>query len=452
MVKFCWFHGVFVGQVFSVVSCKMSKVADQIKMSFENAKDQEGDHEGSFHDEDYKLNFAGYVNPNAKLESEMQKTSTPASGKEQNPLNFPNVKTTLPKMQFPPPPVIPSDMRKGESVGGAKFKTFNDFPPQRDYSAYKASPEGNVTQYYEVTHAQIPRIPQFSGDEPPQKGDVTYREWKYEVQCLINDPEIKETTIIQSIRRSLRGTAKTMLIPLGEKATVIEILDKLNILFGEVSNNGMIMQEFFNTFQFEGECATSFGCRLESMLQNAIDNGYLSKSSKNDLLRHKFWTSLSSERLKSQTRHKYDTLKNYDHLLLEIRKVEKEMAINKTPAEKVSTDFKNSRLHQHGIAVEDEVEEKINKRIENLQTELEGKIDDKFNQILQKLDASKTDTRQSYSRGSSNRGNGNSGRGEYARRNFQNNNSYRGNQYRRPFNPRGRGMNRSSVQNQDPNY
>lgn len=39
-----------------------------------------------------------------------------------------------------------------------------------------------------------------------------------------------------------RGTAKTMLIPLGEKATVIEILDKLNILFGEVSNNGMIMQ------------------------------------------------------------------------------------------------------------------------------------------------------------------------------------------------------------------
>ena len=46
---------------------------------------------------------------------------------------------------------------------------------------------------------------------------------------------------------------------------------------------------------FPGECATSFGCRLESMLQNAIESGYLNKSSKNDLLRHKFWTSLSSE-------------------------------------------------------------------------------------------------------------------------------------------------------------
>lgn len=54
----------------SVVSCKMSKVAYQIKMSFEKAKDQEGDHKGSFHDEDDKLNFAD-VNVNAKLESEL---------------------------------------------------------------------------------------------------------------------------------------------------------------------------------------------------------------------------------------------------------------------------------------------------------------------------------------------------------------------------------------------
>lgn len=43
----------------------------------------------------------------------------------------------------------------------------------------------------------------------------------------MNDPEIKDTTIIQSIRRSLRGTAKTMLIPVGVRAS----------LFGKVFNN-----------------------------------------------------------------------------------------------------------------------------------------------------------------------------------------------------------------------
>jgi adenine specific DNA methylase Mod len=68
-----------------------------------------------------------------------------------------------------------------------------------------------------------------------------------------------------------------MLIPLGEKASVKDILDKLDILFSEVFDNGMIMQEFFNAFQKSDENATTLSCRLESMLQNAIDNGYLDR-------------------------------------------------------------------------------------------------------------------------------------------------------------------------------
>lgn len=49
-----------------------------------------------------------------------------------------------------------------------------------------------------------------------------------------------------------------------------------------------------------------------------------------------------------------------------------------------NTNLENSRLHQHSITVDADVKERINKRIQNLQTELEGKIDHKFNQILQK--------------------------------------------------------------------
>lgn len=209
--------------------------------------------------------------------------------------------------------------------------------------------DGNsINQVYEF-NANIPRIPQFSGDDPPQKGDVSYKEWRFEVQCLIGDPDVKPNLLIQSIRRSLRGTAKTMLIPLGEKASVKQILEKLDILFGEISNNGMIMQEFFNAFQLPNECVTSFGCRLETMLQNAIDNGYLDRASKNDLLRHKFWTSLSSEKLKSQTRHKYDAIKNYDRLLLEIRRVEKEIMI--------SSFSEKTPVHQHGMTAYEDLEE-----------------------------------------------------------------------------------------------
>lgn len=81
-----------------------------------------------------------------------------------------------------------------------------------------------------------------------------------------------------------------MLIPLGEKTIFRDILEKLDMLLGDVSDNGMIMQEFFGAYQLLSECATSYGCRLETMMQNAIDNGYVDKASKNDLLRHKFWT------------------------------------------------------------------------------------------------------------------------------------------------------------------
>jgi hypothetical protein len=165
---------------------------------------------------------------------------------------------------------------------------------------------GNSTHVYEINQ-RLSTIPPFSWDETPQKGDVSYREWLYEVQCLLNDPNIK-STLIQCIHRSLRGTAKKMLIPLGEKASVKDILDKLDILFGEVSDNGMIMEDFFIAFQKSDENATIFGCRSENMLQNAIDNGYLDRAAKNDLLRHTLCTSLSSDRLLSQTRHKYNTI------------------------------------------------------------------------------------------------------------------------------------------------
>ena len=120
-------------------------------------------------------------------------------------MTFPKVQTSDP-FQFPPPPFY------------GKGYQFSGFPPQSNVGSFRPNQESNTSHFYEVTHAQVPRIPQFSDDDPPPKGDVTYREWRYEVQCLMNDQEINETTIIHSNRRSLRGTARTMLIPLGGKS------------------------------------------------------------------------------------------------------------------------------------------------------------------------------------------------------------------------------------------
>ena len=110
------------------------------------------------------------------------------------------------------------------------------------------------------------------------------------------------------------------MIPLSATATVTDILGKLEAMFGDA--RGMIMQEFVNAQQRPDESVIAFGCRLETLLQTAIDNGHHTDDSKSDLLRHKFWTSLSSDKLKSQTRHKYDTILDYNQLLREIRQVD----------------------------------------------------------------------------------------------------------------------------------
>ena len=247
------------------------------------------------------------------------------------------------------------------------------------------------------TTPPVPKVGQFSGDTPPQKGDVSYEEWRFEIRCLQNDSEVSASQLVQCIRRSLRGTARKMLIPLGDKASVGDILHKLDALFSDISTNGMVMQEFFNSFQKSDENVTSFGCRLESLLQTAIDHGYLGKESKDDLLRHKFWTSLRCEKLKSQTRHKYDTISSYDELLRELRQVEKEISISKHSVE-VEHDGSSARgkhsggknVHQQAITTDADriagLEKKLDSKMQSLESRMTTLIDSKFSTILQKLD------------------------------------------------------------------
>ena len=68
---------------------------------------------------------------------------------------------------------------KSYPFGGVKFKTFSGFQPQSNFNTFKHNQEGNSSHFYEVTHFQVPRIPQFFCEETQQKGDVTYREWRF---------------------------------------------------------------------------------------------------------------------------------------------------------------------------------------------------------------------------------------------------------------------------------
>ena len=111
-------------------------------------------------------------------------------------------------------------------------------------------PSMNISPY-------IPKLPTFSGDEPLPKGECIYTEWHFEVKCLLGDSEVTDNSLLQAVRRSLKGCARKMMIPLGELASVADILEKLDAMFGDVSTRGMIMQEFFNAKQKSVESVTN---------------------------------------------------------------------------------------------------------------------------------------------------------------------------------------------------
>ena len=128
--------------------------------------------------------------------------------------------------------------------------------------------------------------------------------------------------LLHSIRTSLRGAARDLLIPLGEDASVDEVLDKLDGFYGNVSSAETIIQSFYSDYQKENESLATFGSRLEQTLSRAIRYGHMELAAKDSMLRSKFWTGLRSQQLRNSTRYLYDTHKDFPSLLMEIRKVD----------------------------------------------------------------------------------------------------------------------------------
>ena len=149
------------------------------------------------------------------------------------------------------------------------------------------------------------------------------------MKCLLNDHTVPEPLLLQCIRNSLRGTPRSMLISLGEKASVSEVLDKLTGFYGTVSSSEILLQSFFSDSQKDNESIVTYGSRLEQTITKAIRSGHIDGVAKDAMLRSKFWTGLKSQSLKNSTRHLYDSVKDFKSLIIEIRKVEQEDSSSK---------------------------------------------------------------------------------------------------------------------------
>ena len=175
------------------------------------------------------------------------------------------------------------------------------------------------------TQFSFPKFTVFSGEEPKPKTEATYEEWLYEVQCVQKDGVYSDQAIGQAIRKSLKGQAKQVLMPIWTAVTIEQILNKLEAVFGNVATGESVMQEFYTATQNQGETVTAWSLRLEDIVQKAVKKGHVRKEEKDKKLRDRFWNYLRNERLKNATRTKYEKLTNFEDLRRAVREEENDM-------------------------------------------------------------------------------------------------------------------------------
>lgn len=188
--------------------------------------------------------------------------------------------------------------------------------PQPQPHPTRPLPQQNI-----IIHQVIPPKISFFSGETSNKVDVTYEQWMYEVQCLLDDTSHSPETIYQTIRRSLRGEAGHIAVRLGPDATMHELIRKMEMVYGTQESGTTILSQFYSAKQEEHEDVSQWGFRLEGLLHKAVQLGEVLRSKTDSLLRKVFWNGLKPY-LKDVSGHKYDSIGEFDALRVAIKRIE----------------------------------------------------------------------------------------------------------------------------------
>jgi predicted nucleic acid-binding Zn-ribbon protein len=118
------------------------------------------------------------------------------------------------------------------------------------------------------------------------------------------------------------------------------------------------MQSFYSESQRPSENVTSYGSRLEVLLQVAVERGNVSQSSK-------FRTGPYVEKLKLLTSHKYDTISDYNSFLREVKAADSE--------QEFSTSDRLTKVQCQSVSdTRDKMVEDLSKKMDTLMTEIQS--------------------------------------------------------------------------------
>lgn len=186
-------------------------------------------------------------------------------------------------------------------VGGARPKTTEGTRLKTTFK-FEEEEEDEPTNHHQSgvvfdSSTVRPRFSKFSGEE---KCEISFDVWKNDVECALRDGACSPNIILQSIRSSLKGKARSLLLTLPTDATPAQILTKLDGVYGNIYPTEMPIQQFYATQQEERETVVDYGLRLESILQRCIERKAISLDARNEMLRTKLWSGLNDSNLRNK--------------------------------------------------------------------------------------------------------------------------------------------------------
>ena len=170
-------------------------------------------------------------------------------------------------------------------------------------TAVESKPDTKTVSQVQLGNGSQARLSPFSGDDA--KGDVSFELWKFEVRGMVRDGLFPNAVVLQSIRRSLRGTAADILLHLVEDVKVDDLLSKLEKVFGNTLPPEAILEEFYSAKQRESEKVAMWVCRLETILSK-LPVGTFTPDASKGMLRTKFYSGLRLSVMRNALRHSFD--------------------------------------------------------------------------------------------------------------------------------------------------
>lgn len=145
--------------------------------------------------------------------------------------------------------------------------------------------------------------------------------WKNDVQCALRDGGCSANIIVQAKCSSFKGKAGSLLFTLPRDATLVQILNILDGVYGIIYPSEKLIQQLYTSKQEATESVVDYGMRLEGLIQRCIERKAINNDVKNEMLRTKLWSGLSDNYLRNSSHYvyKYDTIDDLETLRKELR-------------------------------------------------------------------------------------------------------------------------------------